>query len=340
MIIEPTFSSTTIRPAMARSDLILNLVRSARTGDRRSLERSVEAMIVEEKARQHGVFAKRLEEELRRPTASVTPALPVQTNGTSVHYWHERESQRELSSLQLPTRLSSALAEILEEQRRAELLRAHGLEPRHRILLTGPPGNGKTSLAEAVANELMLPIISPRYESLIGSYLGETATRLGKLFEHARTRRCVLFFDEFDTLGRERAAENETGEIKRVVSSLLLQIDALPSYVVAIVATNHPETLDRAVWRRFQLRADLPAPTLAQSSRWFTQWASQQNIKLPMAAKTLAEGLKAKNYAELEDFCMDVMRRKVLTGPDVDLKSVFSERLTQWKGRAVGESKA
>lgn len=324
---------------MARSDLILNLVRSARAGDRRSLERSVEAMIVEERARQHGVFAQRLEEELRRPSAALTPALPVQTNGSSVHYWHEREPQRELSSLDLPARLSGALAEILEEQRRADLLRAHGLEPRHRILVTGPPGNGKTSLAEAIATELMLPIITPRYESLIGSYLGETATRLGKLFEHARTRRCVLFFDEFDTLGRERASENETGEIKRVVSSLLLQIDSLPSYVVVVVATNHPETLDRAVWRRFQLRADLPAPTAAQAARWFTRWADSNGFKLPSAATSLAEALKAENYAELEEFCLDVMRRKVLAGPECNLKAIFTERLGQWKGRTRGPSK-
>jgi SpoVK/Ycf46/Vps4 family AAA+-type ATPase len=321
---------------MPRSDLILNLVRSARTGDRRSLERSVEAMIVEEKARQHGVFAKRLEDELRTPAAPLTAALPMQTNGSSVHYWFERNPERELGSLELPERVSTALAEILEEQRRADLLRSHGLEPRHRILVTGPPGNGKTSLAEAIATDLMLPVITPRYESLIGSYLGETATRLGKLFEHARTRRCVLFFDEFDTLGRERAAENETGEIKRVVSSLLLQIDALPSYVVVVVATNHPETLDRAVWRRFQLRAELPAPTLAQAARWFSRWAASQNLNLPLAPRTLADGLRAQNYAELEEFCLDVMRRKVLAGPDLDLKKILSERLTQWKGRTSG----
>ena len=121
---------------------------------------------------------------------------------------------------------------------------------------------------------------------------------------------------------------------------MLLQIDALPSYVVVIVATNHPETLDRAVWRRFQLRAELPSPTLVQAAHWFSRWASEQNIKLPQAAKSLAESLQARNYAELEEFCLDVIRRKVLANPEVDLKKIFTERLTQWKGRAVGDAKA
>ena len=93
----------------------------------------------------------------------------------------------------------------------------------------------------------MIPILTVRYESIIGSYLGETASRLSKLFEYAKTRECVLFFDEFETLGKERGDVHETGEIKRVVSSLLMQIDALPSYVIAIAATNHDNLLDKAI---------------------------------------------------------------------------------------------
>src|SRR3712207_6872521 len=100
---------------------------------------------------------------------------------------------------------------------------------------------------------------------MIGSYLGETAGRLKRVFEYARTTPCVLFFDEFDTIGKERGDVHETGEIKRVVSSLLLQIDALPSYVTVVVASNHPELLDRAVWRRFQLRLYLPPPKIGRA---------------------------------------------------------------------------
>jgi AAA+ superfamily predicted ATPase len=100
-----------------------------------------------------------------------------------------------------------------------------------------------------------------RYDALVGSYIGETNTRLARLFDYARTVPCVLLFDEFDSIGKERGDIHETGEIKRVVSFLLMQIDQLPSYVVAVAATNHAELLDRAVWRRFQLRLAMPQPS-------------------------------------------------------------------------------
>lgn len=321
---------------MARSDLILSVVRSAKAGDRRSFERSVKALIAEERAKSHGVFAGKLEEELRNANGTggglngVSRSL---SNSAPASLWTEWEPKRELGTLVLPEHVRGAVRELCEEQQRADLLRSHGVEPRHRVLLTGPPGNGKTSLAEAIADALMLPVISPRYESLIGSYQGETASRLAKLFEYARSRQCVLFFDEFDTLGRERGDQNETGEIKRVASSLLLQVDALPSYVVTVVATNHPETLDRAVWRRFQLRLDLPAPNLAAAGRWFEAWAKQHGEKLPLAPRTLAEGVRAESYAELEGFCDDVRRRIILQGPDCDRKAVCRERVAQWKAR-------
>ena len=121
----------------------------------------------------------------------------------------------------------------------AALLRSHSLEPRHTILLIGPPGTGKTSLAGAIAAELALPFLTVRYEGLVGSYLGETAGRLQEVVDYVSRTPCVLFFDEFDSVGKERSDAQETGEIKRVVSSLLLQMDALPSHCVVVCATNH-----------------------------------------------------------------------------------------------------
>ena len=141
-------------------------------------------------------------------------------------------------------------------------MRSHSLEPRHKVLLIGPPGTGKTSLASALACELALPFLTVRYEGLVGSYLGETASRLLEIVEYVSHTPCVLFFDEFDSVGKERSDTQETGEIKRVVSSLLLNMDSLPSHCVVVCATNHPEMLDRAVWRRFELRIRIAAPAV------------------------------------------------------------------------------
>jgi len=109
----------------------------------------------------------------------------------------ELNPTRRMDDLILSNMVTSACKELIEEQNRSDILRSHNLEPRHRILLAGPPGNGKTSLAEALAAELAVPLLAVRYEAVIASYLGETAVRLSRLFEQVRTRRCLLFFDEF-----------------------------------------------------------------------------------------------------------------------------------------------
>ncbi|GLQ91973.1 hypothetical protein GCM10007901_09240 [Dyella acidisoli] len=179
----------------------------------------------------------------------------------------------------------------------------------------------------------MAPLFVVRYEAVIGSFLGETSSRLKRLFDFVRTHQCVLFFDEFDTLGKERGDTHETGEIKRVVSSLLLQIDALPSHVVVVTATNHAELLDRAVWRRFQLRLDMPAPTEAQKEVWFVELQKKLKAPLGVAPKTLAAKLPATSFSDLEQFCEDIQRRYVLALPGADLKKIVAERLKQWQVR-------
>jgi SpoVK/Ycf46/Vps4 family AAA+-type ATPase len=317
---------------MARSDLLLGLVRAGNHGDRALFRRTVEALIAEERSNRHTVLADRLEDALRH-NGSASPVGPLRTDDTAQNIFLEITPRRSIQDLILPSSVAEACAELVEEHNRRELLRSHGLEPRHRVLLAGPPGNGKTSLAEALADGLMVPLLVVRYEGVIGSYLGETAVRLKRLFDLVRTHHCVLFFDEFDAIGKERGDVHETGEIKRVVSSLLLQMDALPSHVTVVVATNHPELLDRAVWRRFQLRLHLPPPSKAQIVEWFRRFEQRLGAGLGHSPATMAEKLKGASFSELEDLSSDVMRRWVLAIPDGDMKQIVAERLKQWQER-------
>lgn len=320
---------------MARADLLLDIVKAGAEGNQELFRKTLEALIAEEKAKQHNVLADQLAAHLRINGSAVGPTrnLP-ESNGGARTAFAEVRARRNLTSLVLPAVVREACSELVEEHRRADLLRSHGLEPRHRVLLSGPPGNGKTSLAEALAFELSVPLYVVRYESIIGSYLGETAVRLAKLFAQVRTERCVLFFDEFDVVGKERGDVHETGEIKRVVSSLLLQVDQLPSHVVVVAATNHGELLDRAAWRRFQVRLLLPAPTKEQRVDWLKQFEARAGFSLAHSHANLTKTLGLISFAELELFALDVQRRYVLALPDGDVRSIVSQRLKQWNARA------
>lgn len=320
---------------MARSDLLVSLVKAGSSGDRRLMRSTVEAIIAEERSKQHNVLAERLAKAmngLANGGANLN-YIPPESAGRGRDFLAEVQPQRRLEDIILPDTARLACDQLIEEQQRSDILRAHGLEPRHRVLLVGPPGNGKTSLAEAIAESLALPLFIVRYELMIGSYLGETATRLKRMFDYVRTTPCVLFFDEFDAIGKERGDKHETGEIKRVVSSLLMQVDELPSYTVVIAATNHAELLDRAVWRRFQLRIELPKPKPKELATFIHRFLQRFNEPLGMGAETIARRLGAVSYSEAEQFCLDVLRRHVLSLGDRPLKALLAEQLKIWTAR-------
>src|SRR5262249_40574409 len=154
-----------------------------------------------------------------------------------------------------------------------------------------------------------------------------------RAFDYARTTPCVLFFDEFDTLGKERGDIHETGEIKRVVTSLLMQIDDLPSYVVVIAATNHSELLDRAVWRRFELPLFLPAPDTKHLVAFIEHLQERAKLELGLSAQQIAKSLGAVSYGEAEQFCIDVARRQVPAAGEGSSAEIAREQLRIWAER-------
>ncbi|MYF37094.1 MAG: AAA family ATPase [Synechococcus sp. SB0678_bin_12] len=318
---------------MARADLLLKLVKASTQRNHEQVRRVIEAMAAEERAKNHTILAERLLTQLQGGGNGHTLSTTRTLRAPAGPLLAEIIPQRCLGDLFLPPDVEEVVSELVAEQHRADLLRSYSLEPRHRVLLAGPPGNGKTTLAEALAHALCVPMLVVRYEAVIGSYLGETAQRIARVFEEARSRHCVLFFDEFDAVGKERGDQHETGEIKRVVSSLLLQIDALPSFVVAVTATNHPELLDRAIWRRFQVCVELPAPKRGQIEKWFRRFAEQHDYTLDISPRSLAQRLQGLSFAEIEEFGNDVLRRAVLDQPNADVKAIVASRLRHWKGR-------
>lgn len=317
---------------MARADLLIQLVESGIQGNETLFRETIQALIVDEKSKNHNILAQKLENALLKSTKK-----KLDKNISSITFHKNQDLYYEMNpiisfdSLILNSNVKQSFHELIQEHFRSDLLRSYNLEPRNRILLAGPPGNGKTSIAEALASDLMVPLITARYEGLVDSYLGETSNRLNELFNYVKTKRCVLFFDEFDTIGKERGDSQETGEIKRVVSSLLLQIDKLPSHVVVVTATNHPELLDRAVWRRFQLKLEITLPGREQIEEWLERFEIENNINLEYTKNTLIKKLEGLSFSDLNEFGLDIKRKYVLSLPNSNMKNIVKSTLENLK---------
>ncbi|HEY4354233.1 MAG TPA: AAA family ATPase [Acidobacteriaceae bacterium] len=314
---------------MARSDLLLNLVKAGASGERELFDKNVTALIADERSKSHHVLADALTKvssTIARPNGG---QVQVSLRTSYSDLLLEQEANRTLDDLVLPADVRLVTSQLIEEQQRADLLRSYSLEPRSRMLLTGPPGNGKTSLAEAIAASLSIPFFVVRYEQVVNSYLGETAKRLQELFQYARMHQCVLFFDEFDAIGKEREDRQESGEIKRVLNSLLLEVDRLPSYVILIAATNHPTLLDKAVWRRFQIKTTLPLPNKKQIALWFELLGRRfPKLAIPTGKQALSK-LNGVSFSELEDLAQNVLRRCVLE-TQASPQHIFAEQIKVW----------
>jgi hypothetical protein len=159
--------------------------------------------------------------------------------------------------------------DFLESVRMYDRWAADGVAAANRLLIYGPPGTGKTSIATLIASELHLPLVVSRSDALMSSLLGQTSRNLRAVFDYIASMPCVLFLDEFDALAKDRNDSREVGELQRVVIALLQNIDALDPSTVLIGATNHPQLLDPAAWRRFDytLKVDLPCD-LERAAIW------------------------------------------------------------------------
>lgn len=168
--------------------------------------------------------------------------------------------QIEEKSLFYNPSVNKQIDEFVSSYKESDRLASYGLNIPSTLLLYGPPGCGKTELASFIAKEIGIPIVIARLDTIVSSYLGSTSKNIRMLFEYASKNPCVLFLDEFDAIAKLRDDKNEQGELKRVVNSLLQNIDFINDKSILIGATNHENLLDKAIWRRFSTRLHINYP--------------------------------------------------------------------------------
>ncbi|MCL4843486.1 MAG: ATP-binding protein [Bryobacteraceae bacterium] len=220
--------------------------------------------------------------------------------------------QVRLSDVALREATRTRLGEVVQEFQAQERLRSLGIRRRSKLILHGPPGCGKSLSASALANELGLPLYVVRFDSVIGAYLGQTATHLRQIFHFAEVTECVLLFDEIDALGKTRGSTTDVGELDRIVIALMqeLELSDLKGFIVA--TSNIPDSLDAALWRRFDLAVEIPSPNQREIATFAR--AKAKSFKLTLRRDHFNRIVRLKNYAEVESAVEDEARRLALKG--------------------------
>lgn len=306
---------------MARADLLKKLFESYQSRDDKAFRATADEMINEERKKQHPVLANELQRILANGTRKLEHVHGTGNSFDPVPMDSERRTplvtirtpDRYFNDLVLRPDARGTLDRIMTEVRGWEILEANGLRPTRRLLFCGPSGCGKTAAAEAISAELGLPMLYVRFDSVVSSLLGETAANLRKVFDYASRGQWVVFFDEFDAIGRSRDDATEHGEIKRVVNSFLQLLDGFEGHSVVIAATNFEQVLDPAIWRRFDdvLRFDLPSPDSLEALVVLRLRPLQTQKKQITA---LVEALKGATFADAERACFDARKRCALDG--------------------------
>ncbi|MEK4508979.1 AAA family ATPase [Paenibacillus sp. FSL K6-2524] len=206
----------------------------------------------------------------------------------------------------------------------ADTLNSLGLGVSNTLLLYGPPGCGKTKCAYLIAKELQLPLIVARLDSLISSYLGTTAKNIRTLFEFVQKTPCVLFLDEFDAIAKARDDSNELGELKRVVNSLLQNVDAMSSDSLLLAATNHESLLDSAVWRRFDYKLEIELPDIEAIEKMIGLFTNSEQFTIK-EKREMAAAFVGLSGADVEEIVKKAMRNSVIYGYEFSKSSVYDE---------------
>jgi len=327
---------------MVRGELLRRLLVSEQRGDREEfLSVALEAIAEEERKNNH-----RLARDLKRILENgclngPEHQLPNENWGTlpqdkerQVHLVEVRQPKRHMDEILLTRANGAAVERVLQEYRKAELLRVHGLRPSSKLLFCGPPGCGKTLCAEVIASELGLPLLYTRFDAIVSSYLGETAANLRRVFEYASNGQWVVLFDEFDAIGKARDNPTEHGELKRVINSFLQLLDSFVAPSIIIAATNHEQLLDPALWRRFDEIIVFHRPSVHEIRSLLTMKLRnfpRSGVDLGLAAPRL----RGMSHADVERVCLHAVKTALLSDKDSLDQETFDLSVEQQRVRSA-----
>jgi len=326
---------------VATGEQLKALVKSHLDGDEDRFFTLALQVAAHEARQGHGKLAKEIRDLIDRARSAAArhadskkPVPIVHPRGELTGLFSASYPKLALSDMVLDAQTRSRLERVVREQRARHKLLEFSLQPRRKLLLIGPPGSGKTMTAGALAGELHLPLFVIRLDSLITKFMGETAAKLRLVFDAIASSRGVYLFDEFDSIGAQRALPNEVGEIRRILNSFLQFIEHDESDSLILAATNYPEMLDHALFRRFDdvIQYSLPDNTsIIQTLQTKLAGFAKADIDWEKVAKVAA----GHSYADITRACEEAAKEMVLNDrPAVtgdDLLLALSERCLSYE---------
>ncbi len=304
---------------MANGKILRQLIKAGTNGDVSAFRHISKAVIQEERQKQHHLLANDLEQILYRQQSStvrnskekITLKAPVDKE-KGLPLLDIKLCQRPVDELILSASGLASIEETLEEHRRADVLRSHGLQPVGKVIFCGPPGCGKTMAAEVIAFELDRPLAIVRLDALVSSFLGETATNLRKIFEFIAQHELVVLFDEFDAIGKSRSDTTDHGELRRVVNAVLQMMDAYQGNSLLLAATNYEQTLDTAIWRRFDEAINFPLPEATETEKILTLKLRGVRRQFEVSDKPVIQLFAKRSGAEVERIIRRAIKQMIL----------------------------
>jgi SpoVK/Ycf46/Vps4 family AAA+-type ATPase len=309
---------------MANGKLLRQLIRSGLDGDVGNFRAASEAVIAEERGKNHHLLANDLQKllygtqtegKLSQSHMKLASSMPANKD-SGLSLLELRPTVREQRDIVLSDLAQSSLDEIIMEHNRAETLRSFGLQPAGKLLFCGPPGCGKTLAAEVIASALSLPLVVVRLDSVISSFLGETASNLRKVFDYISKHPSVALFDEFDAISKDRGDSADHGELKRSVNAVLQMMDGYRGQSIIIATTNYESLLDKAVWRRFDEVIQFDAPTVDQIKRLLSIKLSGVRRNFEPSDTKIATLFKGMSHADIERVVRRAVKEMVLSGKE------------------------